>query len=158
MQVGGKGKFQIFKDEDIKLSKELCERLKSKLSDYFRLNIVAETATKEGYLRDDNYINNLNSLNNLNNSIIYNSQNNIAELLKHVSNILSKQASARRSSSRPLRIAASGLVQPVINRPIGFPTVGLVEPVIETSSKKNKSRNTGSSAASSADTVEASSR
>jgi hypothetical protein len=153
-----KRKFQIFKDEDIKLSKELCERLKSKLSDYFRLNIVVATTSKdEGYLRDDYYTNNLNSLNNLNNSIIYNSQNNIADLFKHVSNILSKQASARRSSRKPLQITAPGLLEPVINRPIGFPTVGLLEPVIETSSKKNKSRNTGSSAASSADTVKASS-
>jgi len=150
MQVGGKGKFQIFKDKDITLSKELCERLKSKLLDYFRLNIVVATTSKdESYFKDDNYINNLN---NSNNSIIYYSQKNNADLLKHVLKILSIQASARhvipskittrRSSRKPLQITAPGLV----------------EPVIETSSKKNKSRNTGTSAASSADTVKASSR
>jgi hypothetical protein len=168
IQVGGNRKFQIFRDKYITLSNELCKRLKSKLLDYRQLDaatIAATAATTtnkvECYLRDNNYINNLKNLNNSNNSIIY-SQNNKEDLLKHVLKILSIQASARhaipskittRRSSRSLRIAAPGLEKDVINRPIGFPTLGPLEPVIETSSKKNKSRNTGSSAASSADTV-----
>jgi hypothetical protein len=166
MQVGGNGKFQIFQDKDITLSEKLCDRLKSKILDYHRLDdaaiaAIAATTTNEVecYLRDNNYINNLKNLNNSNNSIIY-SQNNKKDLLEHVSKILKIQASARhaiplkittiRSSRRPLRIAAPGL--------IGFRTLGPLEPVIEISSKKNKTRNTGSSAASSADTVKAPSR
>jgi hypothetical protein len=170
---GGGNKFQIFKDKDIALSKELCDRLKSKLLDYRQLDDAAIAATAatttnkvECYLRDNNYINNLKNLNNSNNSIIY-SQNNKADLLEHVSKILKIQASARhaipskittRRSSRSLRIAAPGLEKDVINRPIGFPTLGPLEPVIEISSNKKKLRNTGSSAASSAGTVKASSR
>jgi hypothetical protein len=77
MQVGGKGKFQIFEDKDIALSNELCDRLKNKLLDYRRLDdaaiaaiaaIAATTTNKvECYLRDNNYINNLKNLNNSNN-------------------------------------------------------------------------------------------
>ena len=157
IQVGGNRKFQIFRDKYITLSNELCKRLKSKLLDYRRLDaatIAATAATTtnkvECYLRDNNYINNLKNLNNSHNSIIY-SQNNKEDLLKHVLKILSIQASARQ-------IDAPELEKDVINRPIVFPTLGPLEPVIETSSNKKNSINTGSSAASSADTVKASSR
>jgi len=176
---GGKIEFQIFKDKDIALSNELCNRLKSKLLDYYLLDnaTIAATTTNEDecYLRDHNYINNLKNLNNSNNSIIY-SQNNKADLLRHVSEILkrqaiarqaiarqatarqatARQASARQASARqaiPSKKPSKMIIRRSTRRPLRFPTLGQLDPVIEISSNKKNSRNTGSSSASSADTI-----
>ena len=141
-----KKRFQILKDKEIALPPKICKELKSKLLEYFRLNIVEPDTNKirddkytEGYLRDGNYINNLNT------SIISRSSRSLRPVSEPLRQL-------RPTSAIPLRPASEGkLPQNVFSfydaKP---PRIALDKPLkIKTNSKNNR----GSSSASSADTV-----
>jgi hypothetical protein len=61
-------KFKIIPDKDRKIHPDICDELKYKLREYFRLNVVIVKAkSAESHLRDDTYIDNL-----CNYSMLYN--------------------------------------------------------------------------------------
>jgi len=141
-KLNKKKKFKIFQDKDIALDKKICEELKNKLFNFFELNIVAANDEyNEGHLRNDNYIDNLN------NSIIYYCQKNKIRIHK---------TSSLRPASEPSRLVRPASARLV--RPASEPS-RLVRPASARllKTKTNSKNNRGSSSASSADTVNASS-
>jgi hypothetical protein len=61
-------RFKILQDKDRKIHPDICDELKYKLREYFRLNVVIVKAkSAESHLRDDTYIDNL-----CNYSMLYN--------------------------------------------------------------------------------------
>ena len=145
-----KKKFQILKKEDIALLPKICKELKSKLLQYFKLNIVYPDINKinddentEGYLRDGNYINNLDT------SIISSSSRSLRPVSEPLRQL-------RPTSVRPLRPASEGNIPNNVRFYDAIPPrIALDKPLKRKTNSKN---NRGSSSASSADTVNASNR
>jgi hypothetical protein len=96
-------KFKIIQDKDRKIHPDICDELKYKLREYFRLNVVIVKAksaeshlvvkakSAESHLRDDTYIDNL-----CNYSMLYNPR-------AHKMNKNKSGASAASSDKRPQR-------------------------------------------------------
>lgn len=149
--------FQILKKKDIALPPKICKELKSKLLEYFKLNIVYPDINKilhdeytEGYLRDVNYINNLDT------SIISSSSSSSrsSRSYRHVSE---PSIPLRSISPRPLRPVSEKLPHNVYRFYDTIPPRIALDKPLKTNKPLKRKTNRGSSSASSADTVNASS-